>query len=191
MVAKSELKTGLLRATASIVLAICLLAPPMVSSAETDERFIYLSAIRGVSGGKDQWLFFQIDKKLGFVFQNYWPYKSEEMLRNCGRKPTSASDFVYDYMNTRLFQLITTEDRYMWRSNPDPDLFFYDAINRKNLIYEAGMIRPEPFSQGFQLIREKALVKVLSKSEFLEHKSNAEAVCRLARSFDEEKENQI
>ena len=166
-----------------------LLSLPAVATADEDENFIYLSAIKGVSTTQEQWLFFQIDRENSVVYKNYWPYKSEGMLKDCGRKPESPTDFVYDYLGTEAFSLITTEDRYMWRTHSDMD--FYDAIHRKNLIYERGEISRYSTSKEFSLIKETAFVRVLSKAEFFEHREKAEAVCNLARELRSGKENQI
>ena len=160
-----------------------------VALADEDEDFIYLSAIEGVATTQEQWLFFQIDLKNSVVYQNHWPYESERMLKDCGRKPDFATDFVYDYLETEAFSLITTENRYMWRTYPDMD--FYDAIHRKNLIYERGSISRYSTSKEFSLIKETAFVRVLSKAEFFEHREKAEAVCKLARELRSGKENQI
>lgn len=166
-----------------------LLSLPALVLANEDENFVYLSAIKGVSSTQEQWLFFQIDRENSVVYQNHWPYESEEMLKDCGREPESPTDIVYDFMGTEAFSLITTEDRYMWRTYPDMD--FYDAIHRKNLIYETGSISRYSRSKGFSLIKETAFVRVLSKSEFFEHRKKAEAVCNLARELRLGKENQI
>lgn len=157
--------------------------------AEEGENLIYLSAIKGVDTAQEQWLFFQIDRENSVVYQNHWPYKSEEMLKNCGREPESPTDFVYDFMGTKAFSLITTKDRYMWRTYPDMD--FYDAIHRKNLIYERGSISRYSKSKEFSRIKETAFVKVLSQAEFFEHREKAEAVCNLARELRSGKENKI
>ena len=55
-----------------------------LSVAAEDSDFLYLSAIQGVSKSREQWLFLKIDKENSLVYQNYWPYESKQMLKDCG-----------------------------------------------------------------------------------------------------------
>ena len=55
-----------------------------LSVAAEDSDFLYLSAIQGVSKSREQWLFLKIDKENSLVYQNYWPYESKQMFKDCG-----------------------------------------------------------------------------------------------------------